>query len=106
MYIADIGDNKIYRFDINENGSLSGKIVFAPQGADGITLDEKGNLYLAGKGVTVYNPKGIKIAYIPIPEKWTANICFAGKKRNILFMTAGTGIYTLKMNVKGQRILT
>jgi len=40
------------------------------------------------------------IQEIDFPEK-PANVCFGGKKRNILFVTARTGVYTLKMNVKG-----
>jgi gluconolactonase len=38
---------------------LSGRKVFANKGADGITLDEQGNLYLAGNGVTVFNHAGL-----------------------------------------------
>ncbi|SDC12576.1 SMP-30/gluconolactonase/LRE family protein [Niabella drilacis] len=101
LYVADIKDNKTYRFFINKDGSLSGKTLFVPRGADGITLDERGNLYLSGNGITVFDPKGREIAHIPVPEKWTANVCFGGKNRDLLFMTAGTSIYTLQMRVKG-----
>lgn len=102
LFVADIADNKIYRFSIEKDGGLTNKKLFVNQGSDGITLDNKGNLYLTGNGVTVYNPAGIKIAYIPVPEKWTANICFGGKNRDLLFITAGTRVYLLRMNVKGQ----
>ena len=36
-----------------------------------------------------------------IPEDWTANVCFGGKERNILFITASKSVYTLKMHVRG-----
>ena len=36
-----------------------------------------------------------------IPEDWTANVCFGGKERNILFITASKSVYTLKMLVHG-----
>lgn len=101
LFVADMGANKTFRYEINKDGSLSNKQVFVNESADGITLDEKGNLYLAGFGVTVCNNKGIKIAHIDIPEEWTANVCFGGKNKNILFMTASKAIYTLQMNVKG-----
>lgn len=101
LFVADIGDNKTYKFLINPDGTLSGKQLFVSQGSDGITLDNRGNLYLTGNGVTVYDPTGKKIAYIPVPEKWTANICFGGKERNILFMTAGPSVYHLRMKVQG-----
>ena len=70
-------------------------------GSDGMTLDSKGNLYLTGKGVTVVNPAGEKIAHIDVPENWTANVCFGGKKRKMLFITAMKSVYTLEMKVKG-----
>lgn len=101
LFVADIGDNKTYQFDINSDGSLSNKTLFVNQGSDGITLDENGNLYLTGNGITVYNSIGKKVSYIPVPEKWVANICFGGKNRDILFITAGAGVYYLKMKVRG-----
>lgn len=101
LYVADIGDNKTYRFEIGERGQLSNRQLFVPQGSDGLTLDEQGNLYLTGKGVTVYNPAGEKIAHIPVPEPWTANVCFGGKDRRTLFITASKAVYTLPMQVKG-----
>lgn len=101
LYIADIKDNKMYKYRINADGMLSDKQLFANQGADGITLDNRGNLYLCGNGVTVYNPKGEKILHIPIPAKWTANICFGGKDKSVLFITASESLYVLPTLVKG-----
>jgi len=59
------------------------------------------DLYLAGDGVTVYNPAGKKVAHISIPEKWTANLCFGGKEKKDLFITASQGLYILPMRVRG-----
>jgi gluconolactonase len=101
LYIADIRGNKLYKYRINNGGTLSDKRVFANQGADGITLDDRGNVYLAGNGVTVYNPKGEKILHIPVPAKWTANICFGGKDRSVLFITASESVYVLPTLVHG-----
>lgn len=101
LYVADIGAGKTYRYTIEKDGSLNNRQLFAEQGADGITLDNKGNLYLTGNGVTVYNPAGEKIVHIPVPAKWTANVCFGGKERNILFITASESVYTLAMKVRG-----
>ena len=101
LYIADIGDGKTYKYRIQKDGSLRSRELFIPQGSDGMTLDERGNLYLTGDGVTVYDPAGGKIAHIPIPEKWTANLCFGGKDKRTLFITASGSIYTLRMNVRG-----
>lgn len=101
LYVADIRGNKIYKYTISADGSLTDKRLFADQGADGITLDDHGNLYLAGNGVTVYNTNGKKIAHIPVPAKWTANICFGGKNRTTLFITASESVFVVDMLVKG-----
>lgn len=101
LFVADIGDNKTYRYEIQADGSLSNRILFTNKGGDGITLDDRGNLYICGNGISVFNPKGRQIALIPVPEKWVANACFGGKNRDLLFITAGTSVYTLKMKVKG-----
>jgi gluconolactonase len=101
LYIADIGDNKTYRYSIEKDGSLSEGKVFCEQGSDGMTIDNKGNVYLTGNGVTVYNAEGKKIKHIPIPAKWTANVCFGGKDKNRLFITASESLFVLDMKVKG-----
>lgn len=101
LYVADMGVNKTYRYEINSNGLLSNKTVFVNMSSDGMTLDENGNLYLTGMGVTVFNTAGEQIKHIDIPEKWTANICFGGKNKDMLFITASEAVYTLAMNVKG-----
>ena len=103
LYIADIKGNKTWRYSINSDGTLSGKKLFAELGSDGMTIDQKGNIYLTGKGVTIFNPSGVMIENIPIPEGWTANVCFGGKDRHLLFITASKSVYGIKMKVKGAR---
>ena len=67
-----------------------------------MTIDEKRNVYLTNsKGVTVFNPEGELIETISIPRGWTANLTFAGPKRNQLFVTAGNSVFTMQMAVRG-----
>lgn len=101
LYVADIQANKTYKYEIEADGLLINRQLFTAKGADGMTLDNQGNLYLAGNGITVFNPEGKQIEHISIPENWTANLCFGGKNKNELFITASKGIYLLKMKVKG-----
>lgn len=101
LYVADIGDSKTYSYQIKKDGSLTNKKLFCEMGSDGMTLDEQGNVYLTGKGVTVFNPEGEKILNIPIDQGWTANVTFGGKNNDILFITAMNSVYILKMKVKG-----
>jgi gluconolactonase len=58
-------------------------------------------VYLTGQGVTVYDPAGKKVAQIDVPESWSANVCFGGADHKTLFVTAGKGLYGLKMAVTG-----
>jgi gluconolactonase len=102
LFVSDIKGNKTYRYDIEPDGNLSGKTLVAEQGSDGMTLDDEGHLYLTGNGVMVFDPDGRQIDHIPIPdEKWTANVAFGGADRRTLFITASTGLYSVRMRVRG-----
>ena len=101
LFIADMGGRKTYSYKINPDGSITDKKLFCDMGSDGITLDTEGNLYLTGRGVAVYDKTGKLLGNIPVPERWTANVCFGGKDRKSLFITASTGLYRMEMSVKG-----
>ena len=102
LYVADLGAEKVYKYDIIEDGFLTNKEVFINRGSDGMTIDYRGNLYLTGEdGVKIYNRKGEEIGHIPVPEKWTANVVFAGPDRKTLFITATEAVYKIRMKVYG-----
>jgi len=101
LYVADIRGKNTYVYNIEADGTLSGKKLFCSMGSDGMTIDNEGNVYLTGKGVTVFNSAGQKIEHIPIDAGWTANVCFGGRDRHTLFITAQTSLYSLGMRVKG-----
>src|SRR5262245_60943049 len=88
LYVADIGASKTYSFSIKPDGTLENKTLFCEMGSDGMTIDAEGNVYLTGRGVTVFDKNGKKLTNIPIPEPWTANVTFGGKDRHLLFITA------------------
>jgi gluconolactonase len=100
LYVADLGDKKTYKYTIERDGSLKDRKLFVAQGSDGMTLDNKGNLYITGSGVTVYDTTGKQIEHIPVPG-WTANVCFGGKDRNRLFITATKSVYIIDTKVRG-----
>ncbi len=100
LYVSDMYGRKIWKYKIEPNGDLTEKTLFVEQGADGMTIDNKGNIYLALRRVQVYSPEGKLIKEISVPET-PSNLCFGGKNRNILFITARKGVYTLEMNVHG-----
>jgi len=103
LFIADMRGNKTYVYDIAPDGSLLNKTLFCEMGSDGMTIDTKGNIYMTGRGVTVFDSTGKKIGNIAVPESWTANVCFGGKDFKSLYITASKGLYRMKMNVKGTK---
>jgi gluconolactonase len=104
LYVADIDDRKIYRYEIQPDATLANSKVMCENNSDGMTIDNQGNFYITNsKGVTVYNDKGEQIENIPINEKWTANVCFGGKNLDKLFITASKSVFIIDMKVKGVR---
>jgi len=103
LYVSDIEAGKTYVYQILPDGSLSSRKLFCELGSDGMTMDDQGDVYLTGKGVTVFNPKGQKIDHIDIAEPWTANLTFCGSNRDQLFIAASKAIYVVKMRVHGVR---
>jgi gluconolactonase len=104
LFVADIRARKTYAYDIQPDGSLSGKKLRCAMGSDGMTLDTDGNLYLTGQGVTVFDKDGKQIDHIPVAESWTANVCFGGKDKQTLFITASKGLYSIKTKTKGANL--
>lgn len=99
LYVADHGGRKTFVYKINSDGTLSNKKLFAPEGSDGMTIDNEGNIYLTARVVAVYNKKGEKIETIKVPEG-PANLCFGGPDKRTLFITARTSLYSVRMRVK------
>lgn len=101
LYITD-SSGGTWRYTIEAGGSLSGKMRFAEVGGDGMTLDERGNVYIAADMVRVFSPAGEAILEIPIPER-PSNLTFGGgaarEDRKTLYVTARTGLYAIDMNV-------
>jgi gluconolactonase len=101
LYATDIGGNRTWRYDILPDGSLTNKSLICNQGCDGLTIDELGDFYLAGRGVTIFGPDGKLLEHIDVPEPWTANLSFSGRDHKTLFIAASKCIYSIRMRVKG-----
>ena len=101
LFVSDIGAGRTFRYRISKDGSLTEKTLFCDLGSDGMTLDERGDLYLTGNGVTIFDREGKKIEHLDVPEAWTGNVTFGGRDRKTLFITASKGVYTLRMRVRG-----
>jgi gluconolactonase len=115
LYIVDTGishggPSHIRVFDVTATGLANGRVFaenFAPGMSDGLRTDIDGNVWCsmgwgdpAEDGVRCYAPDGDLIGQVHLPEG-CANLCFGGKKRHRLFMTASTSVYSLHLNTSG-----
>jgi len=110
LYIVDSagpahgGRKAIHRFDVAPDNSLTGGDLLAEstQGTfDGFRLDTAGNIWTsAGDGVHCLDPDGTLLGKIYVPEV-VSNVCFGGLKRNRLFITATTSVYSMMLPVNG-----
>ena len=101
LFVSDIRAAQTWRYDIQPDGSLTNKTFFCALGSDGMTIDAEGNVYLTGKGVTVFDRDGKQIDHIDVPEKWSANVCLGGQDHKTLFITATESLYSIRLRVSG-----
>jgi len=93
LFVSDIGAKKTWRYDIRPDGSLGGKTLVCER--------DEGHLYLTGDGVRVFDRQGREVDHIRVPEPWTANVAFCGADRRTLFITASTGLYSIRTRTRG-----
>lgn len=125
LYVIDShpkpgGNRKIWAFAVNNDGTLGKeRLVYdfgTGRGGDGMRLDVKGNLWVAGgisykrsagedvsvpPGVYVISPDGTLLGRIPVGEDLITNLAFGGADRKTLYITAGKTLYKVTVNVPG-----
>lgn len=109
LYVADTGrmfkpdPQHIRVFEVSGD-KLKGDQVFhtiSPGCADGIRTDTDGNLWSsAADGVHCIAPDGHLMGKLLVPEI-VSNICFGGRAKHQLFITATTGLYVVTLNRAG-----
>jgi gluconolactonase len=93
LYVNESIQRKIWTFDLDEQGNISNKKLFAEfpdHGFDGMKCDKDGNLYAAryGKGViVVLSPEGKIIREVALKGKLCTNLVFGGKEHKTVFVT-------------------
>jgi gluconolactonase len=112
LYVADTGrmfsadPQHIKVFDMLGGRPTNGRVFHKiDRGcADGIRVDSDGNLWSsAADGVHCIAPDGHLMGKILVPET-VSNICFGGRARHRLFITATTSLYSVILNRKGVQI--
>lgn len=128
LYVADTGashypqaPNNIKVWDVVDGKILAGGRQFCSMTlkmkngegkgfADGIRADVDGNIWASAgwvgpgyDGVHIFAPDGQRIGQILLPEI-CSNVCFGGRRRNRLFMTASQSLYALYVETRGAHI--
>ncbi len=115
------GAMKVYAFPLGPDGLVSGERrtlwdYGTEAGCDGMTVDAKGNLYLASRGLSrpgilVISPEGKEVAFIPTgpsqpgtkePKGIPSNVTFGtGAESKVLYVTIDTSLYRIPLKVDG-----
>ncbi|MDR3460246.1 MAG: glycosyl hydrolase family 28-related protein [Verrucomicrobiae bacterium] len=101
FYVADESNLRTWKAAVNADGSLTDFQLFAELGAEGVTTDSRGNVYIAAGEIHVFDPAGKPIGVINVPERPT-QLLFGGKDKQTLFITARSSLYSLKMKYPGR----
>jgi enterochelin esterase family protein len=107
LYVGDSHEKLWRAYPIRDDGSVGeGRVFFDPEtenraDPDGMTIDERGNLYFSGRGgVWVADPQGKALGLIAVPE-FCSNAAFGGSDLKTLFLTCDKKVYRLSMKVRG-----
>jgi gluconolactonase len=108
-------DNFLWAYDVNEDGTLRNETKFAElhltpdvldrkgrsTGADGMTIDEQGNVYVATySGLQIFSSRGEFIGLIHLPV-FPVSCCFGGEDMKTLYMTGYDKVYRVRTAVAG-----
>ncbi len=104
LYVAETAKNRVRAFDVEPDGGISNGRVFARAEnlhPDGMAMDVKGNLYVAGGGgVHVFGPDGERREKIETDVQPT-NLAFGGPDRRVLYVTARSELYKVQVTNRG-----
>jgi len=112
LLVADTSGQMVYSFQVQADGSLANRQPYfhlhipdgrTDSGADGMTLDTQGRLYVATHlGLQICDQAGRVTGIIPKPQdKWLANVVFGGANFDELFVTCADKVYQRKTKAKG-----
>ena len=109
LYVADSEDRKVRAYTLQEDGSATDGRDFVdmrsdePGVPDGMTIDSEGRVYCTGGGgIWVVAPDGTHLGTIRVPEV-PANCTFGGASNDVLYITACTSVYRIRLSATGLR---
>ena len=96
VYVSSESEDVTYNARVNEDGTLTDLRPFADRGGESVAVGPNGNVYVANGQIFVYNPAGVQVARIDVPER-PIDIIFGGPDRHTLFILAHHALFALKL---------
>jgi len=103
LYVTASDERAIRAYDLDRGGAATNErlVVTGIRGApNGIAVDESGNLYVACAGVAIYTPEGKESRFIEMGDPPT-NVAFGDGDFKALYVTARSGVYRIRVQIRG-----
>ncbi len=103
LYVVNSDEKNVRAYDVDKNGDTSNERVLISklEGVPGgIKVDEKGSLYITGRGVSIFTADGKPVHTIDMREP-VSNCAFGEADGKTLILTAGKIVYRIRLDVKG-----
>jgi len=103
-----VGGEKIWRYDVQPDGTVANRQVINPVGCDGMKVDTKGNIYCATAsvhGIRVLTSEGKHIGTILTPQDGAGptNLAFGDADSKTLYITIKRSVARIHLNIPGVR---
>ncbi len=96
IYVSNSAEDVTYKVLVKSDGTLGELQPFADRGGECVTVDAKGNVYVANGQVFVYDRTGKPVAQIDVPER-PIDILFGGADRRTLFILTHHALFAVKV---------
>jgi len=103
LYVANSDERNVRAYDLDKNGDASNERVLVSGIAGipgGIRVDDKGNLYVTTNHIEVYSAAGKPVHTITMHTR-PSNIGFGEPDLMTMFVTEGSFVYRMRLDVKG-----
>jgi gluconolactonase len=103
LYVANTDERNVRAYDVHKDGKTSNERVLIPMlasGPDGMRVDAKGNLFITGRGISVYSAKGEQLGRIEVPEK-SRNCAFGDADFKTLYITGQKSLFRVRLETPG-----